>query len=163
MESLIQFSATQAYWILFGAVLLDVLGLPLTAMPLLFIAGGLAASGTMSLPFIVALATIAATFGDILWYAQGRNGSQYLRFLDRLCGARKACLTNSIRFVKTYGIFFLVISKFLPGVASLACPAAGLANMPLPRFLLANVASRALWAASVAWLGYSGTSYTSFF
>jgi membrane protein DedA with SNARE-associated domain len=101
-------------------------------------------------------------FGDILWYALGRNGGQHLGFLDRLCGPRKAYLTKSICFIKTYGILFLAVSEFVPGVASLACPAAGLANMSVPRFLVANTASRAVWAAAVSWLGYSGTSYTSF-
>jgi len=163
MESFMQFSSAQGYWILFGAVLLDVLGLPLTAIPMLFLAGGLAATGTMSLPFIVVLATVAATAGDVLWYGAGRNGGRYLVHLDRLGGRRKSYLANSIRFAKRYGVVFLVISKFVPGVASLACPAAGLADMPLARFLVATAASRALWAAAVSWLGYSGTTHSLLF
>jgi membrane protein DedA with SNARE-associated domain len=117
----------------------------------------------MSLPFIVVLATAAAAGGDILWYGFGRRGGpQVVSFFDRLSGNKKAYFDQSIRFVKTYGIVFLVISKFIPGLASLACPAAGMANMPLSRFLLFDLLSRALWAASVSCMGYSGIYHVPF-
>ena len=40
MDSLLQFDVTHAYLVVFAAVLLDVIALPLVAMPVLLMAGG---------------------------------------------------------------------------------------------------------------------------
>ena len=162
MDSLLQFDVTHAYLVVFAAVLLDVIALPLVALPVLLMAGGLAATGKVSLLFIIGLATIGAAAGDTLWYSIGRYGSpQLMRFLERTGGKRQDYLLRSIRFIQTYGVGFLVVSKFVPGIASLACPAAGIVNMSVSRFLVMNGLSRVFWAASVSWLGYSGIPYSA--
>jgi membrane protein DedA with SNARE-associated domain len=84
-----------------------------------------------------------------------------MALMERTGGKRQEYLLRSIRFVQTYGIGFLVISKFVPGIASLACPAAGIVNMSVSRFLIMNGVSRVFWATTVAWLGYSGISYST--
>ena len=57
MDSLLQFDVTHAYLVVFAAVLLDVIALPLIAMPVLLMAGGLAATGKVSLLVIIGFAT----------------------------------------------------------------------------------------------------------
>ncbi len=162
MDSLLQFDVTHAYLVVFAAVLLDVIALPLIAMPVLLMAGGLAATGKVSLLVIIGFATLASAAGDSLWYSIGRYGSpQLMGFLGRTSGKRQEYFFRSIRFIQRYGIGFLLVSKFVPGVASLACPAAGIVNMSVSRFLLMNGLSRVFWATSIAWLGYSGTSYSA--
>ena len=162
MDSLLQFDVTHAYLVVFAAVLLDVIALPLVALPVLLMAGALAATGKVSLLVLIAFATLASAAGDTLWYSLGRYGSPHLTaFFKRTGGKRQEYLLRSIRFIQTYGIGFLLISKFVPGIASLACPAAGIVNMPVSRFLLMNGLSRVFWATSVACLGYSGIAYSS--
>jgi membrane protein DedA with SNARE-associated domain len=160
MDSLLQFDVTNAYVVVFAAVLLDVIGLPLIGVPVLLMAGGLAATGKVSLLVIIAFATVAAAAGDTLWYSIGRYGSpRLMSFLGKGGGKRQDYFLRSIRFAQSYGIGFLLISKFIPGIASLACPAAGVVNMPPTHFLVANGLSRVFWAAVVCWLGYSGMPY----
>ena len=162
MDSFLQFDVSHAYLVVFAAVLLDVIALPLIAMPVLLMAGGLAATGKVSLLFIIGFAAVAAAAGDTLWYSMGRYGSpQLMGFMERIGGKRQEYLLRSIRFIQTYGVGFLLVSKFVPGIASLACPAAGIVNMSVSRFLLMNGLSRVFWAASVSWLGYSGISYSA--
>jgi membrane protein DedA with SNARE-associated domain len=161
MDSLLQFDVTHAYVVVFAAVLLDVIALPWIAVPVLLMAGGLAATGKVSLLFIIAFATLAAAAGDALWYSIGRyGGSQLMSFLEKAGGKRKDYFLRSIRFAQSYGIGFLLISKFVPGIASLACPAAGIVNMSPTHFLVVNGLSRVFWAAAVSWLGYSGIPYS---
>lgn len=69
MVSLPQLEIPYAYAVLFGAVLLDVMALPWIAVPVLLIAGGLAATGKLSLGFVIGFATVAAAVGDTLWYS----------------------------------------------------------------------------------------------
>ena len=162
MDSILQFDVTHAYLVVFAAVLLDVIALPLLALPILVMAGGLAATGKVSLLFIIGFATVAAAAGDSLWYSLGRYGSpQLMGSLETTGGKRQEYLVRSIRFIQIYGAGFLVISKFVPGIASLACPAAGIVNMSVSRFLLMNGLSRVFWASSVTWLGYSGITYST--
>ena len=136
MDSLLQFDVTHAYLVVFAAVLLDVIALPLVAMPVLLLAGGLAATGKVSLLVIIGFATLASAAGDTLWYSIGRYGSpQLMGFLGRTGGKRQEYFFRSIRFIQRYGLGFLIVSKFVPGVASLACPAAGIVNMSVSQFL----------------------------
>ena len=97
MDSLLQFDVTQAYLVVFAVVLLDVIALPLIAMPVLLMAGGLAATGKVSLLFIIGFATVAAAAGDTLWYSIGRCGSpQLMGFMEQSGGKRQEYLLRSI-------------------------------------------------------------------
>ena len=82
-------------------------------------------------------------------------------FMERTGGKKQEYLLRSIRFIRSYGVGFLLVSKFVPGIASLACPAAGIVNMSMSRFLVMNGVSRIFWAATVSWLGYSGIPYSA--
>jgi hypothetical protein len=64
IDSILQFDVTHAYLVVFAAVLLDVIALPLLALPVLVMAGGLAATGKVSLLFIISCATVAAAAGE---------------------------------------------------------------------------------------------------
>jgi len=149
------FWGKQGYWFIFMAVLMDVLGAPPIAMPLLIIAGGLAAAGKMSFGLVVLVASMAAAIGDILWYVLGRNGgSKVSGVLSHLSTKSKIYLARCLGWVRNYSLTFLLVSKFIPGIATFAPPAAGMAKIPLFKFLVVDVVSRVLWAASVSWMGY---------
>jgi membrane protein DedA with SNARE-associated domain len=159
MVSLPQLEIPYAYAVVFGAVLLDVMALPWIAVPVLLIAGGLAATGKLSLGFIIGFATVAAAVGDTLWYLLGRyERSRFITLLDKIAGQKKRYLFRAIELFQRHGTGFLVVSKFVPVIACLACPAAGILNMSVARFLVVNALTRVLWAASVSWLGYWGIS-----
>jgi len=155
MEHLAVLYKSYGYWFIFLAVLSDGLGAPPVAMPILLIAGGLAAAGKMSLGLLVLAASSAAAIGDLLWYVVGRSGSSTVsKILNRACANRKVWLARCLTWVGNYSLLFLLVSKFIPGLATLAPPAAGMAKIPFVKFLPANLVSRVLWAASVSWMGY---------
>jgi membrane protein DedA with SNARE-associated domain len=143
------------YWIISLAVFLDVLGCPGTAIPFLAIAGALATTGKISLALVVLLATFAAALGDVLWYLLGRaQGQRLLTALTKLTGCSHKNLERYTRMAAQYSVAFLLISKFVPGVATIAPPAAGIVSMPLTKFLVVDTVGRILWVTSVSWLGY---------
>jgi membrane protein DedA with SNARE-associated domain len=146
----------QGYCFIFVAVLIDVLGAPPIAMPLLIIAGGLAATGKLSFGVVILVASLAAAIGDILWYLLGRNRSSAARrLLERIPSRSKLSLSHSLSWVRDYSFSFLFISRFIPGVTTLATPIAGMAQVPMSKFLLLDVVGRLLWAATVSLMGYS--------
>jgi membrane protein DedA with SNARE-associated domain len=125
MEHLVLLCGSQGYCLIFLAVLVDALGAAPIGIPLLIIAGGLAAAGKMSFGLVVLVASMAAAGGDILWYVLGRNGgSAVLGILSRLSVKNKVYLAHCLSWFRAYGLSFLMASKFIPGLATVAPPAA---------------------------------------
>jgi membrane protein DedA with SNARE-associated domain len=142
------------YSIILMSVFLDVLGVPGTAIPLLVVGGWLAASGEMSLISLIVCATIAASLGDVIWYGLGRTRSHAtLQMLSKASYQRKS-VGWCLRILTKHGSVFLLISKFVPGMATMAPPAAGLIGMPVTKFLLVDTLGRVLWVGSVSCFGY---------
>lgn len=150
-----QLLESHGYWVVFLVVLLDFLGAPITSIPLLVIAGALAASDKLSLTLIVVLAMMASALGDALWYVLGRiKGQKVIGMMCKLSRDRQRCVTRSTAFAAKYGAAALLVSKFIPGVAAFAPPAAGAASMSIPKFLLWDGAGSLLWAAIFSAAGY---------
>lgn len=148
--------AEYGYWAIFVAVLLDFLGAPITTVPMLLVAGVAAGAGRMSLELIVLLAASAALSGDSLWYSLGRiRGQAVLGLICKLSRNRNRCVARTNHFITQHGAASLLLSKFIPGIATLASPAAGAAGMPLPKFLLLDAAGSFLWSAVFSAAGYA--------
>src|SRR6266567_208108 len=80
-----QFLINHGLPLVFGAVLLEQMGLPLPALPWLLAAGTLAATGKFSLLSAVAATVVACLAADTLWFYLGRyRGNQVLGLLCRI-------------------------------------------------------------------------------
>lgn len=161
MEHALLMLESHGYWVIFLVVLIDFLGAPITSIPLLVTAGALAAAGKLSLAVIVLLAAAAAAVGDSLWYGVGRfKGQRVLGAMCKLSRNRRVCVERSARFVTKFGVTSLLASKFLPGIATVAPPAAGTASMPVWKFLLLDGAGSLLWATGFSVIGYALSEQT---
>ena len=69
LKEAVEFLIKHGYSLLFGWVLVEQMGLPIPAIPLLIAAGALAGSGKMDLSLAVSLALVAVMF----WYSLGRH------------------------------------------------------------------------------------------
>lgn len=83
----------------FGIVLLEQLGAPIPAVPVLVVAGAAAADGNLPV-FAVFVAAVAGCFlGDGAWYLAGRyRGYRILRLLCALSLSPDSCVRNSEQF-----------------------------------------------------------------
>ncbi|AYH45859.1 hypothetical protein CDA09_21150 [Azoarcus sp. DN11] len=143
-----------AVWVVFVNVLLQQLGLPVPAVPTLLVAGSLAA-GSGPAGAMLAAAVAASVAADWLWYLAGRIfGYRVLSGLCRLSINPASCVTQTeARFVR-WGLWSLVVAKFVPGFSTVAPPIAGSLRMPLPGFLLAAGAGAGLWAGGAILAGW---------
>lgn len=147
--------ADDAVWVAFANVLAQQLGLPVPAVPTLLMVGSLA--GVRSTLLLVLLAAVAASvLADAIWYAAGRAfGYRILTGLCRLSINPGTCVTQTEdRFVR-WGVWSLVVAKFVPGFSTVAPPIAGTLKMPLTSFLVASGIGAALWAGlalAVGWM-----------
>jgi hypothetical protein len=70
IDSILQFDVTHAYLVVFAAVLLDVIALPLLAVPVLVMARGSCSDRESTLLFIISCATVAAAAGEPVVFAR---------------------------------------------------------------------------------------------
>lgn len=143
-----------AVWVVFVNVLLQQLGLPVPAVPTLLVAGSLAA-GSGQAGAMLAAAVGASVVADWVWYLAGRIfGYRVLSGLCRLSLNPGSCVTQTEARFMRWGVWSLVVAKFVPGFSTVAPPIAGSLRMPLPGFLAAAAAGAALWAGGAILAGW---------
>lgn len=140
--------------IVFVNVLLQQLGLPLPALPTLLLAASLAATPGALVPML-AVATLASVGADLLWYAAGRLfGYRVLAGLCKVSINPSSCVhMTEARFMR-WGVWSLVVAKFVPGFSTVAPPIAGSLHMSLRRFIVAAAVGAALWAGAALTAGW---------
>lgn len=154
ISALTQAIQQHAVWVVFVNVLAQQMGLPVPAVPTLLIAGSLAGTSSQS-AFMLLAAVAASVMADWLWYLAGRVfGYRVLAGLCKLSINPGSCVTETeARFVR-WGVWSLVVAKFIPGFSTVAPPIAGSLRMPLPSFIAAAGLGAALWAGAAITAGW---------
>lgn len=176
MADLAAFLIEHGYALLVAFVLLEQLGLPLPATPMLLAAGALSGAGHLDLLHAYLLGMAACVGADTLWYVLGRKyGNHVVRVLCRFALEPDDCSRRIGDLYHRYGVFALVIAKYVPGLNTIAPPLAGLLRLKPYRFLLFDSIGATLWVGGIlgvgylfddqvaaigAWLGHFGSSFT---
>jgi membrane protein DedA with SNARE-associated domain/rhodanese-related sulfurtransferase len=135
-------------------VLLQQLGLPIPAVPTMMVAGALAVDGRISGVGVFGISVLASVVADTLWFLAGRRyGYPVLRLLCRVSLSPDTCVRQTEGIFERYGFYSLVVSKFVPGFSTVAPPVAGALRMSFGQFLVAAVASAALWVGAAMSVG----------
>lgn len=154
LEQAADFLIRHGYAVLFGWVLLEQLGLPIPAAPLLIAAGALARGGKMNLTVAVTLAFIAVILADLFWYSLGRyRGGRILKLLCRISLEPDSCVRRTENLFVRHGVRSLLVAKFIPGLNTAAPSLAGVFRMPMRRFLIFDSLGGFLWVVTVTSLG----------
>lgn len=143
------------YLLLIAFVLFEQLGLPLPAAPMMLVSGAMAGTGALSLPLLFVCAVLACITADTVWYCLGyRHGNRVVRFLCRLTLEPDDCTRRTGDLYHRYGVYALVVAKFVPGLNTLAAPLAGLLRLRFYRFLFWDALGASLWISTMLGLGY---------
>ena len=154
MDDIVELAGRYGMAAVFFTVLLESLGLPVPAMPLLAVAAAYAAADQLGLARIIALSVLACVMGELLWYVAGqRYGSRVLRTLCRISLSPDSCVRQTEEVFGRWGAVTLVFAKFVPGLATIAPPLAGSMNVALGRFLGLAALGALLWSATAVALG----------
>jgi len=133
--------------LVFANVLLEQLGLPIPAVPTLVVAGALAAEGELSPLAVFGVAFVACMIGDAVWFLAGRRyGRRVMTFLCRVSLSPDSCVRQTEFRFERWGRLTLVLSKFIPGLSTIAPPLAGAMRLGWPSFLLLNSLGVVIWA-----------------
>lgn len=149
------FLIRHGYVLLFAAALCDQLGAPLPAAPLLIGAGALARAGDLALPQIVVLSILASILGHSLWFWAGRKrGASVLRLICRISIEPDSCVRRTEDAFARHGGRALVVAPWVPGLAVVAPPLAGLSGMTWKRFLALDALGALIWASIYSGVGF---------
>lgn len=155
MSDLIRFLIQHGYVVLFGAVFIEQVGIPIPAAPILLAAGALSAVGTLSLSAVCLLAAAACLLGDLIWYELGRRrGHKVLHWMCRLSLEPDSCVRHTEDAFEKHGGRALLVAKFIPGLNTAAPPMAGHLKMNLLRFILLDLTGAVVWALAFAGAGF---------
>jgi membrane protein DedA with SNARE-associated domain len=135
--------------------LADQLGVPLPAIPALLGIGALAAAGKINPGVALALIVIACLLADLIWYGLGRRlGPRVLRLLCKISLEPDSCVRRTEDVFIRYGVRSLIVTKFVPGLSTVAPPLAGMVGVGVPRFTAYSALGALLWGGTWAGLGY---------
>jgi membrane-associated protein len=120
----------------------------------LFVAGTLAARGSLSVWWLAALLTVAAVGGDAVNYWVGRTvGVRFFRD-GQVRYLKREYLDRTHQFYERHGAKTIVLARFVPIVRTFAPFVAGLGTMTYRRFAVYNVSGGMLWIALFIFGGY---------
>jgi membrane protein DedA with SNARE-associated domain/rhodanese-related sulfurtransferase len=138
------------YALVFGAVLLCQLGVPLPVTPLILTAGALSAEHELSFGLALLAGLGAALVADSAWFFAGKHYGRYvMRLLCKMSLEPTTCVRKTETSYKRHHGVTLLIAKFVPGLSMLAPPVAGQKGMSYQSFLLFDGAGAILWLGAL--------------
>jgi membrane protein DedA with SNARE-associated domain/rhodanese-related sulfurtransferase len=150
-----EFVIRHGYAVLFFWILAEQGALPIPSVPLLLVCGALAKTGRMSAGMIVFLGVLACLIADNAWFQLGRmRGAKVLGLLCRMAIEPDSCVRRTENGFVRYGVRFLLVSKFIPGINALAAPLAGTARVRWSSFLLFDSFGAGFFISAWAAVGY---------
>jgi membrane protein DedA with SNARE-associated domain len=155
MNDLLSMMARHGYVLIFAILFAESVGLPFPAAIALVTAGAAVASHTLYGPGILLAAMVALVLGDIVQFWLGRySGWALLGFLCRVSMNPETCILRSAESFYKRGKMTLLISKFIPGVNTMAAPLAGSMKMRFGQFLQLDFAGSLLYSVTYLTVGY---------
>jgi membrane protein DedA with SNARE-associated domain/rhodanese-related sulfurtransferase len=134
------------YLLLFAWVLVEQLGIPLPATPVLLAAGALSAEHELNFALALLAGLAASLAADSAWFLIGRRyGHRVLRILCKLSLEPTTCVRRTQDSFGRRRAITIMIAKFVPGLATLAPPVAGQNGMAFGTFLLFDAIGASAW------------------
>ena len=144
------------YWAVGAALLIENAGIPVPGETILLLASFLAYSQhELQLPWIIVVATVAATVGDNIGFALGYYGGRPV--LERYRTAfriQDATLARGEELFARYGAVTIFFARFVFGMRIIAGPLAGVLRMPWRKFTVFNFLGAAVWVTVISCAGY---------
>lgn len=157
LHHLIQLLHTYGYAVIGVVVALECIGLPLPGETLLIAAAVLAGTThQLGIVPVVLSAALGAILGQAAGYGIGSAvGFRLLRRYGGYIGLTDRRLAFGRALFRRHGMKVIIVSRFIVLLRALAALLAGANRMPAARFMLANLAGSAAWAALYGFGAYA--------
>lgn len=144
------------YWAVGVVLVLENAGIPAPGEPVLLLASFLAYSEhKLQLGWIMIVATVAATVGDIVGFALGSYGGRPLLVrYQSFFGLPPSTMARGEALFARFDAVTVFLARFVFGMRTIAGPLAGVLRMPWRKFLLFNFLGAVVWVSVIATAGY---------
>ena len=144
------------YWAVGAVLLAENAGIPLPGETILLLASFLAYSQhELRLPWIIVVATTAATVGDNVGFALGYYGGRaLLARYQAFFRIQDTTVARGERLFARYGAEAVFFARFVFGMRIIAGPMAGVLRMPWRKFAIFNFLGAGLWVSVISGVGY---------
>lgn len=131
---------------------------PIPSEVIMPLAGFLAGSGRMSLALTMLVGTLGSVIGTLMWYYVGlwfgedrlkRFAARHGRWLT----VSPADIDTAHQWFVRHGAWAVFFGRMIPAIRTLISVPAGLARMPMWKFLIHTVAGSALWTGMLTFAG----------
>jgi membrane-associated protein len=146
------------YGLLFAVIFVETGVVVMPFLPgdsLLFLVGGLAATGSLDITTALAVMLAAAILGNQTNYTIGRWLGPRVFHWENSRWFNKEGFDKSHAFFEKYGGVALIAGRFMPFVRTFAPFVAGVTLMTRRRFTFFDVTGAVLWIGSVTLLGFA--------
>ncbi|MFC3570220.1 DedA family protein [Paracoccus sp. TOH] len=131
---------------------------PIPSEVIMPLAGFLAGSGRLSLTMTILVGTLGSVLGTLMWYYIGLwFGEERLkRFAarhGRLLTLSPSDIDAAHDWFQRHGAMAVFFGRMIPAIRTLISVPAGLARMPMWKFLLYTVIGSALWTGVLTFAG----------
>jgi membrane protein DedA with SNARE-associated domain/rhodanese-related sulfurtransferase len=149
MANLILLLQEYGVLIVFAVVLIEQIGMPIPAFPLLIVSGAMSVDGDTHWSAVLAVAMLACLISDSFWFRAGRfYGKRILKLLCKISLSPDYCVSQTEDNFNRWGPKALIVAKFIPGFNVIAPPLAGAMGTPRNTFLCFAVMGSFLWAGT---------------
>jgi membrane protein DedA with SNARE-associated domain len=148
MDHFAELFQNYGYSMLFLLGIVEFLGVPIAAAPVLMVVGAASIGGTIDPVLAVGSVAAGALLSESAWFGLARWRGR--RLLDMACGLASnpnVCVLSFRDRVCKGGAGILIVGKFIPGSGSVPAFAAGLSGFDYRRFVLFDAAALLLWSA----------------
>lgn len=168
MDQLLNFLLTQilvhGYPIVFGAILLAYIGVPVPLNVLILAAGAFTKDDTLSIYVLIPLVSISAIIGDLIQYYLGKRfGFLLINKYTAKLGLTQKRLQTVTRFLDRWGASCIFTSRCI--FTAFGNPVnfiAGINEYSFKSFFIWCVIGEVIWASSYIYLGYLfGTNWVT--
>jgi membrane protein DedA with SNARE-associated domain/rhodanese-related sulfurtransferase len=154
MNEILEFLSRHGPSVLFAAVFVEQMGVPLPAAPWLLAAGALGVTGKPHWYVALAAGSCGSLLADFIWFHLGRRGGQrVLNLLCRISLEPDSCVRRTQDLFTHYGMKGVVAAKFIPGLSTLAPPMAGNSGMKASRFFFFDTMGSLLYTGCFILVG----------
>ncbi|HVZ16040.1 MAG TPA: DedA family protein [Terriglobales bacterium] len=157
IDTIQRFLLDWGYWAVAVGLLLENAGVPVPGETILILASVMSFNREeLYLPWIIAVATIAATTGDNIGYWIGRRGGRPL--LDRwkhFFRIHQSHIDKAEQLIHRHGPLAIFFARFVAGARIIAGPLAGVLCMKWPRFALFNFLGAVVWVSVISGVAYA--------
>lgn len=151
IQQITDWVAQYPYWsgvVVFLVAMLEslaIVGVVVPGVAIMFAIGALIGTGALELIPTLIWAACGASLGDGLSFALGWHFRDRLHRLNYF-QQRQDLLDRGHRFFQRYGALSVIIGRFVGPIRAIVPMVAGMLEMPVPRYLAANVLASMLWA-----------------